>query len=335
MPAKTHSGEEQRGFREVVSAASVSPGLLRLEVEGILFGGLHNGALQRLLTSCAHLTHLDLDLADIDPDGLDILLEYGRSITSLALGSFVDLYDSVAERQCSWKRLHLHAIDTDNTCTLAYLPLKTVEELSIGECTTPVTLLQLPLYNESADNLCQLVRQAAVNLASCPAWQHSWHRSQVGFVSDPDDRTFLDKFFQAEQRVQLLQALAPLGGPHLQGFTYRVSQTTFDFGHAEVQALAQNLGSSVASMHLSSCTLQPCFWPALLQHFPNLTRLELGAGTHFNTRDLLQYLHATATCNPVAVGLHQELYEALQEHVRGGDPCLCQFEKFSISCMSS
>jgi hypothetical protein len=304
---------EQDGWVEVPTAAGASPCLQHLSVVSDPVLPLDPEHLSSLFSRCNHLVYLELRGAILSQEGLDVLLEHGTTITILKVRSIVP-EESRAHWACCWRELHFTSLVTLHA--LAYLPLKTVLSLQLGAVRTPA-VFELPVTRVHPDDICDLVRQAALNLAACPAWQNG-NRSQILFMEDLAATPQWVQYFNSWQRVQLLQAVAPLGGPHITHVLFDFRGLYFPLGQAEVRALAHSLGGSVASLCFSCCTLRPCFWPAVYQHFPSLCYLRLCSGTEFETYDLAQLCHVSL--RPAAVGLEADVYEQVQMDTED-NPC--------------
>jgi hypothetical protein len=102
---------------------------------------------------------------------------------------------------------------------LAHLPLRTVETFSTRHFSfSQLAIIELPLMTEATEEVLMLLRQAASNLAGCPAWKKQ-PASDVYLRGDTrwDDRSDYDDVIDEpdinfEQRIQLMEALAPLAG---------------------------------------------------------------------------------------------------------------------------
>jgi hypothetical protein len=93
------------------------------------------------------------------------------------------------------------------------------------------------------------------------------------------------------QAAQLLSALFPLGGPHLQHLGISVN---LEFGQQEMQVLADSLYSSLRSLSLRRGVIKPSFWPALSQHMPHLKELGLMRRVEVSIIGITAYLRALA-----------------------------------------
>jgi hypothetical protein len=282
------------GFHSaIVKAAAHNPNLQDLQVGHEDGEGPTAAQLAALLAACPALTVLNLELAWLDDEGLEVLLTHGSNITSLNLSSF-ELQSSFAERACRWKTVKLGLADA---LVLARLPLRTVTQLTIGSPNSPLEL-DLPLGEVPDAQLPAILHQAATNMASCPAWQ-AGSKSQIsllgypGPIPKPEDTLTV---FDGEQRIQLFEALAPLGGPAVKEVEVSIKGATFQWGRPEVQALARSLGGQVTSLLLSYCSLQSDFWVALDECFPALTSL------HMELRVTCSAPHVALFCGARAAG---------------------------------
>jgi hypothetical protein len=248
-------------LQKLVIAASHSEGL----------GAAH---LQHLLTSCPGLTELVLRSRNIDQDGLDALPAHGTRITHLTLSSS-SLTASRAHVPCTWKVLNLRHPSLQQ---LAYLPLRSVQELPAG-LGTPGDELELRFDSETpAPQLLSLLSQAASNLTACPACtKQPQHFTGLQLAGSPP-----------VPAVQLFEALAPLRVMQLEQLDIRrIGQ---ELGSPEVEALAHSLGDSIKSLKFEGFTLQSSFWRALVQYYPNLRQLTLGVGVQTSIADLSSFL---------------------------------------------
>jgi hypothetical protein len=237
--------------------------------------------LRQVLTSCTRLTQLDLHNLVVDDQGLEVLLTHGTSITDLTLGKS-RLTASKADRACSWRRL---VLGYGTLQEYAYLPLKSVQLLQeVRRRPAPVVELDLP-FDVPAAQPPDLLHQATTNLASCPAWAKA-PPSQLTLSGYPQGLT-------SAQRVQLLDALAPVAGRHVRELRLGVR---VQLGGAEVEALAASFAGSLKSLHLDSATLLDSFWTPLAQRFPNLQQLCLGRDIKAGVTSLAMYL-ATFSCS--------------------------------------
>jgi hypothetical protein len=252
---------------------------------------LQPNLLRQVLTSCTALTQLTLTCRRVDDQGLGVLLTHGTSITDLTLGT-ASLKTSKADRACSWRKLVLHRGTLQE---YAYLPLKSVQQLQRVEDGDQATLGKFALPHDTpAAQLPDLLHQATTNLASCPAWT-SAPPSELQLVGSPQDLT-------SAQRVQLLQALAPVAGRHVSKLVLHVKM---ELGPAEVEAIASNFAGSLTSLHLDLVTLHDSFWRPLTQHFHSLQELWLGNNIKANVISVVkclrtwrpsQMLTASITC---------------------------------------
>jgi hypothetical protein len=234
--------------------------------------------LQQVLTNCTSLTQLMLTSGAVDDQGLEVLLTHGTSITDLTLYA-TTLTSSKAERACSWHRLTLLGAALQQ---LAYLPLKSVQELhtTTGHFVASGQRHRvLHFWNAPDEQLPYLLHQATTNPASCPAW-----------VKAPPSELTLSgsaQYLTSDQRLQLLQALAPVAGRHVSKLRLSVRM---QLGQAEVEAIASSFPDSLTSLHLDWATLHDSFWKSVAEHFPSLQQLWLGDHIRADAMDLAEYL---------------------------------------------
>jgi hypothetical protein len=270
-----------------VAAAASNPKLQSLSVvddEESDVGDLVSAdSIQQLLASCPRLTYLDLKDSILDQEGLDELLRLGTSITTLRVNSML-LHSSRADAVCKWSRLSLtaEADDFPNVLHLAYLPLRTVQEL---EMHTSLWELHVPVGLVTNSQLAGLVHQAATNIAESPLWAKEV-TSQLILFCDPGELPDHLVSLEPEERVALLQALATMGGPRILYLDLRLRGINLTMGRAEVQAVRSSVGPQLESLELEQVTLTADFWAALPDTLPNLDTLRLGPGTTFEAMDL-------------------------------------------------
>jgi hypothetical protein len=187
--------------------------------------------LRQVLTSCTGLKQLLLGSVCIDDQGLEELLTHGTSITELTLGSTI-LTTSKADRPCSWRKLSIYGTLQE----FAYLLFSSVQQLVVRTGgPAPVVEMFLPSDTPPAQ-LLHLLHQATTNLASCPAWAKAPPHELV-LCGTAQDLT-------SAQRLQLLQALAPVAGGHVN--TLRLT-ARMQLGQAEVEAIAGSFAGSLTS----------------------------------------------------------------------------------------
>jgi hypothetical protein len=176
---------------------------------------------------------------------------------------------------------------------LANLPLKGVTSLEYSEAywgaTPRLGTLQLPLYSRQVEDMPRLLHQAATNLAACPAWKAE-PQGTISLEGDPTDThpsAHNTVYFPDHQCIQLLQSLAPLGGPHVRVFKGNIWGAQFRWGRAEVQALAGSLRSDrVTRLALDHCFLAGDFCAALDESLPALKTLQLGKDVTYGYLDI-------------------------------------------------
>jgi hypothetical protein len=234
--------------------------------------------LQKVLTSCTGLTQLVLTCGRVDDQGLRVLLTHGTSITELTLGSTI-LTTSKADWPCSWRKLSIYGTLQE----FAYLPFSSVQQLVVRTGYQPPAVEVTLPHDTPAAQLPDLMHQASHNFASCPAW-FTAPPPELLLCGDPQDLT-------SAQRVQMLQALAPVAGRHVSKLVLHVK---VQLGGAEVEALANHLAGSLTSLHLDRATLHDSFWKPLAQHFPHLQELCLGSSLTANVASVAMYLGASS-----------------------------------------
>jgi hypothetical protein len=281
--------------------------------------------LEQLLAACPSLTELDMPDTLLDDQGLEAVLTHGPNITSLSLGSN-KIDTSFAARPCKWrtlKTLEGFVLNSDRQPTvllLARLPLRTVTELEIlgfADPSRPLKL-ELPLGRMPDAQLPAILRQAATNLASCPAWQ-AGSKSQISVRGDPACAPPNTVVFDAQLRIQLFEALAPLGGPAVKQVELSIGKASFQWGRPEVQALARSLGGQVTTLKLGDCSLQSDFWAALDECFPALTSLQLQEGATCSATDVALFCGTRAAGRPFTLRLIADVYGAVQgEQLQAG-----------------
>jgi hypothetical protein len=304
-----HLSSHHDHLSSMFTAAARNPALQAFSVSYWGQESINAAELQHLLTSCTSLTDLDLDLMEVSQDALEVLLTHGTKITSLkALALITET--SFADRQCSWRRLKLVGDECYATVLhWADLPLKGVEVLENG--VESLGTLQLPLSSVEPDQLATVLRRATTNLAACPAWQAA-PDSKIALHEDPAEPHVHPIFFFPQQRIQLLEALAPLGGPHVRTFQASVQDAVFQWGCPELKALARSMNSGqLSTLELSYCTLTTDFWAALDEVLPSLSSLSLVSGVTCSAADVAVYCSKRKEGQPFTLTLGDAVYTAV------------------------
>jgi hypothetical protein len=171
----------------------------------------------------------------IGKESMKVLLTHGTHLTSISAGAMCP-GTSVATKQCKWKELTLSSVAHSSVEHLAYLPLHSVTKLTLGYTKAyGLGVIELPLLSVSPRRMPALVRQAATNLAACPAWKNK-PSEDIHIWGDPRaNHTRLRKRFTPQQLMQLLEALTPLSGSHLRELSVCIEGITVKLGQAEMQ----------------------------------------------------------------------------------------------------
>jgi hypothetical protein len=270
-----------QGFREAMDTAARNPGLKELTVEDYRGGAASPPApvLRHMLQSCTTLTSLYLRHSTINQQGLDVLLQHGTCITTLAVASF-DLSASRSGKACSWESLEMKmgTLDGPFLKQIAYLPLRNLHTISLPEDAEdeehPADSLHFPVVLLSKVTRAEqrnLLRAAAVDLAASKVWQDRPATSMT-LVGSRGDNSCLG---------EVVCALAPLGGNHIKALAITGSdrdrhRTEIQLNKADVEALVTSLGSAMTSIYLDHCKLSSDVWPALARRLPAVTELSLG-----------------------------------------------------------
>jgi hypothetical protein len=266
---------------------------------------------KHLLTSCPSLTCLNLSAFSISQDVLEVILTHGTRITKLR--AFTIQSDvSFADRPCSWRSLGVAGVEHyASVLHWAHLPLKGLTKLEIRDEAHDGGLgsFQIPLSSIDLNQLPQKLREATTNLAACPAWQAN-PDSCIALDGDPADSYEDVHIFSDQQRIQLLEALAPVGGPHVERFRAAMPGAAFEWGRAELQALARSLNSSQLSLlALDNCHLTVGFWAALEEVLPALDRLTLCWDVTCSASDIAVFCSRRKQGHQLTLYLCQRLYE--------------------------
>jgi hypothetical protein len=122
------------------------------------------------------------------------------------------------------------------------------------------------------DQVPALVRQAAVNVAACPAWRASHPTPAVRLFTNDNARAAAS--FNDSTRIQLISAMEPVlaAGPvtHVQ-----IHMPGFKIGAAEVAALGQVSGGHLTRLTIAAADLHSSFWLSVFAHLPKLDTLVL------------------------------------------------------------
>jgi hypothetical protein len=304
----SHADAEQ-----MLKVAGQNTGLVQLE-----FHRSHaqppfmTGHQRTLLSTCTSLTQLHIAGFHIDGQALDLLLTHCTSITDLTLGR-ITLDSSRADRQCSWRKLTLRGSFDTTLLQLTYLPLRAVQELWDPFVNTGTLCLPPPDVVPTTQ-LPSLLRQAATNLATCPAWIRT-PPSQIRLSWGKGHE------LGAEQRVQLFKALVPLGVGHVTEMVISLEEQ-LELGCMEVQALVSSIGDSLQTLRLANCTLLGTFWKALAQHLPHLSYLDLYSNVATSVIDITVYLtlQSSSSTQPMRLEVDQGVLDAqsrlqLEQHI--------------------
>jgi hypothetical protein len=302
---QTHTSER---VLSMCTAAARNPALQVLTVGSQGASRLTAAELQHLLASCPSLTTLDMPFLPVSDDVLEVLLTHGKKITTLVAASF-RTDGSFADRQCSWKRVWFSQVDYPYypvLLLLANAPLKGVEELHGGF--SDLGILKLPLLTFAPDQVADLLRRATTNIAACRQWQLA-PGSFISLGHDPEDSPPQDVIFTPAQRIQLLEALAPLGGPHVKEFNAAIYDTDFEWGEAELQALGRSLNSErLSALQLSYCIVTSGFWAALDEVLPSLSDLYLNGDV--TGSDLALFCSKRGQGHMLSIHLQEDLYQS-------------------------
>jgi hypothetical protein len=303
-------------FDGMLTAAARNPGLDFLFVSAGVDTSPTADQAEHLLTSCPSLTFLSLLYSTISQDVLEVILTHGTKITTLKAFA-IQSKISFADRPCSWKSLKVGGVEHyASVLYLAHLPLSGVTEFELRDDIQDrglhlLSVFQLPFSSIDLDQVPQKLRQAAANLASCPAWRAK-PDSFIQLLGDPagpfvDTHTFSD-----QQRIQLLEALAPVGGPHVKRFRAAISGTVFQWGSAELRALGRSLNSSqLSKLTLDDCRLTVGFWAALEEVLPALGTLILGGDVTCSPIDITVFCCKRRQGHHLTLSLCTRLYEAV------------------------
>jgi hypothetical protein len=295
------------------SAAANNPRLKDFTACDGEMGAPDSALFKHLLTSCPSLTDLDLNHLRINQGALEVLLTHGTSITSMKAFTFqTDV--SFAERSCSWKSLGVAGIEHHaSVLHWAHLPLKGLKDLEIwdGAHGGGLGTFQLPFDSMPVDQLPRKLHQATTNLAACPAWRAA-PDSCIHLAGDPNGPFEDIHSFTPQQRIQLLEALAPVGGPHVKEVTISMRGATFLWDDPEVQALGRSLYSPhLSTLGLAHCTLLVGFWAALGNALPSLTTLKLYGTATCSASDIAVFCSKRRPGHQFSLVLSKKLYQAV------------------------
>jgi hypothetical protein len=294
----------------ILSAAACNPGLQTFALTDVARGiELTDAeAVRHFLTSCPCLTHLDLPSVELSEGVVDAILTHGTSVVHLAAGALVTT-TNYSGQPSNLQSLSLLSGASSPVLQFANLPLGGVTQLELwcGLCNT-LAQLQLPTSSVPADQLPGILQRATSNLAACPAWQAKPGQciSLQGDVGEENEYTHLN----AGAQMQLLEALAPLGGPHVRKFQGCVAESSLYWGRPEVEALGRSLNSTeLRVVELSDCTLAADFWAALEDVVPSLEILRLHDGVTCSASDLAVLCSRRQAGRPFSLILAPDLYE--------------------------
>jgi Leucine-rich repeat (LRR) protein len=305
---RMHKASPDGSSAPMYAAAARNPGLLSFSVSKLEELNAPAAQVQQLLEACPSLTHLNLQNTCIQQDTVDVLLAHGTSITSLSAYR-IQPSTSIADRQVSWRKLVLTDEDHPTVQHLANLPLQSLTSLQLSvDPDVRLGLLELPTSSVPAADLPGLLLQATTNLAKCPAWRSKpdpWLMLRDDSVDEPP----ADASFTPEQRLQLFQALAPLGGPHVRIFALYIEGFDMELGRAEVAALGQSFGKGLEELQLSHVTLAAGFWAALDNALPSLKGLVLEEEVTCSAADIGIYCGRRTTASRFVVLMSPSIYK--------------------------
>jgi hypothetical protein len=194
-------------------AAAHIPSLRSLDMEH--FAAPLASHVQEVLQACKQLTHLSFGtLCNVSQEVLDVLLAYGGQVRSLTAGE-LPTESSMVGQHWGITDLRLFTPAAANLHHLAQLPLHTVTTLQFSRTADyGLGFLELPWgmeEGEGMDGMPELLRQAAINLAACPAWRRA-PASKLALFGDPLWSRHLNPFDEegnvgAEELVSLRTAL--------------------------------------------------------------------------------------------------------------------------------
>jgi hypothetical protein len=261
-------------------------------------------AVRNFLTSCASLTHLDLSNALPSERTVDAILTHGTSITHLTVGALATSTNH-SDQPSNLQSLSLQESDWGTlTLQLANLPLRGVTHL----CTGGLGWLELPTACVPAHQL-PAVLGATTNLAACAAWQAK--PEHCIYLRGDDRMSNSHIHLTPEAQLQLLEALAPVGGPHVREFNISVEEASFSWGRAQVEALGRSLRSTqLSSLDLSYCTVHRDFWAAVDEVWPSLKFLRLGDEVTCSASALFVFCSRRQAGKEFTLGLAPELYDS-------------------------
>jgi hypothetical protein len=292
-------GDLCQATKDVFAAVPATPRLQYLSVSSSGTGDWDQSwLLQRLLRRCPSLTHLALPYASINQQGLDTLLQDGTKITRLEVLRITPVQDR-STAPCSWRHLELRDFQRHQYFTAseaADLPLHTVQQLR------EVAGVSFDAAG-GEDCIPALMHKAACNLGACPAVRQKSWEGCLRPNSDRQGRWSL---------TELLAALAPLRAVQPNQFSMIGRSNGAPLEAAEVQAIAESLGSNIQKLWIDSATLATSFWAALPQLLPRLTTLVLEGRVKAQPRDICLYCKALPAV-PFHLRLRGALYDELYE----------------------
>jgi hypothetical protein len=274
--------------------------------------------LQRLFDSCRHLRKLDLGMALVSAPALDVILSHGTGITSLAAGSLRPASDN-ATAPCAWQELFLRDTRAPLLAHLGYLPLHSVKHLKIGG--NSINTLQLPYSNVMVQAIPNVLYEAALNIANCPAWKES-SATRIRVVAEP---SFISTRppgaqFSSGLSSQLIRALAPLAASP--GITELEIDPDTDDPTQEAQLLvnfkwgARQVCHMHSAMRIRTTAVPQCNASHLWDPSPWMIHLFLLVSCPLQVRALAATF-GTRLTTPRIGGSHLEpdFWAALEEHL--------------------
>jgi hypothetical protein len=218
--------------------------LQQLEMKAGGWGGRAEPALQQVVSSTnAQLRSLTLEHTSLFQEEMDVLLTHATQLTRLSCSTLNPSVDR-SQSACSWRELEVRR--DKGARTLAYLPLR-----SVTRFTSPDTQLPSPCprlrYMHSSD-----LRNALLNLGSCPAWQQSGPAVHITCTAGS-------------------RSSAPLAPLHLlAGKRVGLSfiNPFFTIDAVVAQTLHTALGARLTHLEVRECRVLRGFWPAVSACLP-------------------------------------------------------------------
>jgi hypothetical protein len=258
------------------------------------------GLVSRISTTFTQLRSLALN-STLSQGELDVLLAHGTHLTHLTVGG-LNLSKDRSASPCSWKELVVQQ-PLYNISWLTCLPLHSLTRLCFDgwELPSPCPVLRVGRY-------CGETQRVLTTLATCPAWISSGPCVEV-HVSGDGYAAF------SQQYLAPLAAVRTIGRKQVSKLTLTCVQRSLSA--TQVEALGQEVGSTLTHLQLDVWPVLPNVWPAVCTHLPVLQALSIAGRqlANVSTQDLRNGMEVlcSSAARPLQLQLSDSLYIKFQQ----------------------